>query len=123
MFPVKKLSTHSQSFCSESMFLRHIYCVSANTVPENLTEPAAIKHNLLVNNYIYVAPSLHLVSEISGRLEKMGVTPRVITSDTHGKGVKKAIIEALKTGKKGSVRRSLKRAAGIVMDKSIQNEG
>ena len=43
-----------------------------------------------------MAPSLHLVSEIAGRLEEMGVPPRVITSDTHGKGVKKAIMEALK---------------------------
>ncbi|MGB9163703.1 MAG: hypothetical protein WCC41_04525 [Rhodomicrobium sp.] len=50
-----------------------------------------------MNNYVYVAQSLHLVSEISERLRKMGVTPRVITSDTHGKGVKKAIVEALKT--------------------------
>ena len=56
-----------------------------------------IKDNLFLNNYVYVAPSLHLVSEISGRLEEMGVPPRVITSDTHGKGVKRAIIEALKT--------------------------
>lgn len=80
------------------MFPRHIYYVSAKCgAGKSHGACCYIKRNLFVNNYVYVAPSLHLVSEISERLGKMGVTPRVITSDTHGKGVKKAIVEALKT--------------------------
>ena len=85
-------------FVQRLMFPRHIYYVSAKCgAGKSYGVRCYIKRDLFVNNFVYVAPSLHLVSEIAGRLKEMGVTPRVITSDTHGKGVKRAIVEALKT--------------------------
>lgn len=80
------------------MFPRHIHYVSAKCgAGKSHGACHYIKDSLFDKNYLYVAPSLHLVSEIEHRLQSMGVPPRVITSDTHRKGVKKAIIEALKT--------------------------
>ena len=55
-----------------------------------------IKENLREKNFLYVAPSLQLVSEIEERLRSMGVALRVITSETHPKCVKRAAMEALK---------------------------
>jgi hypothetical protein len=76
----------------------HIYYVSAKCgAGKSYGARCYIKDDLFQQNFVFVAPSLHLVSEISERLEEMGVPPRVITSDTHGKGVKKAIVEPLKT--------------------------
>ena len=55
-----------------------------------------ITENLREKNFLYVAPSLQLVSEIAERLKSMGVSPRVITSETHPNSVKRAAMEALK---------------------------
>ena len=54
-----------------------------------------IKDGLCEKNFLYVAPSLQLVSEIEGRLRAMGVALRVITSETHPNSVKRAAMEAL----------------------------
>ena len=56
-----------------------------------------IQDNLFEKNFLYVAPSLQLVTEIAGRLRSMGVSLRVITSETHPKGVKRAVMEALES--------------------------
>jgi hypothetical protein len=62
------------------MFQRYIYYVSAECgAGKSHGACCYIKDNLFQQNYVYVAPSLHLVSEIAGRLEEKGVTPRVIT--------------------------------------------
>ena len=56
------------------MFPRHIYYVSAKCgAGKSHGACCYIKHNLFEQNFLYVAPSLHLVSEIAGRLEEMGV--------------------------------------------------
>ena len=47
------------------------------------------------NNFIYVAPSLALIAETKSLLVSLGVNPTVITSDTHARHVKKAIIDHL----------------------------
>jgi len=79
------------------MFPRHVYYVSGECgAGKSHGACCHIKDNLFQYNFLYVAPSLHLVSEIAERLRSMGVTPQVITSDTHRNGVKRAIIEALK---------------------------
>ncbi len=49
-----------------------------------------IKENLYGKNFLYVAPSLQLVSEVEERLRSMAVSPRIITSETHPKHVKRA---------------------------------
>jgi hypothetical protein len=54
-----------------------------------------IKDHLFEKNFLYVAPSLQLVSEVEARLRAMGVALRVITSETHPKCVKRAVMEAL----------------------------
>jgi len=56
-----------------------------------------IKDNLFEKNFLYVAPSLQLVSEIAERLRSLGVSPRVITSETHPKCVKRTVMEALES--------------------------
>ncbi len=56
-----------------------------------------IKDNLFEKNFLYVAPSLLLVSEIEERLRSLGVSPRIITSETHPKCVKRAVMEALES--------------------------
>ena len=77
------------------MFPRYVYYVSGECgAGKSHGACCYIKDDLFQQNFVYVAPSLHLVSEIGGRVEKMGVTPRAITSDTHRNGVKRAIIEA-----------------------------
>ena len=51
-----------------------------------------ITENLRKKNFLYVAPSLQLVSEIEERLRSMGVALRVITSETlsiQGGGMRK----------------------------------
>ena len=56
-----------------------------------------ITENRLEQNFLYVAPSLQLLAEIAERLRSMEVFPRMITSDTHPKTVKKAVMEALES--------------------------
>ena len=57
----------------------------------------SIKENLHEKNFLYVAPSLILVSEIAERLRSMDVSARVITGETHPKSVKRAVMEALES--------------------------
>jgi len=56
-----------------------------------------IAANWDIFNHLYVAPSLKLLNETSEQLQKAGVEATVISSDTHPKRVKRAIIEHLKS--------------------------
>ena len=56
-----------------------------------------ISENQYVGNHLYIAPSLRLFNEVNTLLQGMGVQAKVITSETHPKCVKRAIIEFLKS--------------------------
>ena len=55
-----------------------------------------IAENQYLHNVIYIAPSLDLLKQTEMTLIDMGVTPTVITSETHPKIVKQVIVEYLK---------------------------
>ena len=63
-----------------------------------------IADNQYLHNVIYTAPSLDLLTQTAATLSGMGVTPTVITSETHPNNVKQTIVAYLKeAGDIGSV--------------------
>ncbi len=55
-----------------------------------------IKENIGGTNFLYTAPSCHLLNQTATMLQSLGLKPRVITSETYARHVKGAIIDALK---------------------------
>ena len=55
-----------------------------------------ISDHLNHRNYLYVAPTIALTEEVLGRLRKVGIESKVITSTTHRRNVGQHVVQYLK---------------------------